>query len=65
MQMLKRVFLSQNNLSSLENGDLNVVPALKEVSMDHNQLSTVDKDALKVGYLPNASSFIYRVVQSS
>jgi len=47
MQKLRRIFLSQNNLSSLENGDLNVVSTLKEVSMDHNQLSTVDKDALK------------------
>lgn len=65
MQMLKRVFLSQNNLSSLENGDLNVVPALKEVSMDHNQLSTVDKDALKVSYVPGASLFIYGLFQNS
>lgn len=47
MQQLKRIFLSQNNISSLENGDLNVVPTLQEVSMDNNHLNSIDKNALK------------------
>jgi len=47
MQNLKRLFLSQNNISVLENGDLNIVPTLQEVSLDNNQLNSIDKNALK------------------
>jgi len=47
MQKLKRLFLSQNNISSLEAGDISIVPTLQEVSLDNNQMSSIDKNALK------------------
>ncbi|KAI6214687.1 hypothetical protein M3Y94_00298100 [Aphelenchoides besseyi] len=47
MKRLKSVFLSRNNISVLQNGDLNVISSLKEVSIDHNQLTSIDKNALK------------------
>ncbi|KAI6225311.1 hypothetical protein M3Y99_01352500 [Aphelenchoides fujianensis] len=47
MTKLKSIYLSRNNISSLQSGDLNVIPTLQEVSMDNNQLTSIDKDALK------------------
>lgn len=47
LQKLKRIFLSQNNISSLDNGDLNVVSTLQEVSIDNNQLNSINKHALR------------------
>lgn len=47
LQNLKRIFLSQNNITSLENGDLNIVPSLQEASLDNNQLTSINRHALK------------------
>ncbi|CAD5216785.1 unnamed protein product [Bursaphelenchus okinawaensis] len=43
---LKSLFLTWNQISVLKNGELNVIPSLEEVSMDHNKLGTIDKEAL-------------------
>ncbi|CAD5222310.1 unnamed protein product [Bursaphelenchus xylophilus] len=43
---LKSLFLTWNQISVLKHGELNVIPSLEDVSMDHNKLGTIDKDAL-------------------
>lgn len=46
LNKLETIYLSWNQIASLKTGELNAVRMLKTVTMDHNKLGTIDKDAL-------------------
>lgn len=41
LQKLQYLLLSENQLEVIDDGDLNVLPSLKELSLDHNKISQV------------------------
>jgi Leucine-rich repeat (LRR) protein len=47
LQKLRSLFLSFNEIKVVEGGDLNVLPSLKEVALDHNQINEMSKEAFE------------------
>jgi len=44
---LQSLFLSNNNIKIINNGDLNVLPSLKELALDHNSINEIYKDSFE------------------
>uniref|UniRef100_A0A914DUG8 Uncharacterized protein n=1 Tax=Acrobeloides nanus TaxID=290746 RepID=A0A914DUG8_9BILA len=47
LKKLRSLFLSRNNIEVLDDGDLNFLTALRELSLDHNRIEKINNNALK------------------
>uniref|UniRef100_A0A915DDW2 Leucine-rich repeat-containing protein 15 n=1 Tax=Ditylenchus dipsaci TaxID=166011 RepID=A0A915DDW2_9BILA len=47
LQKLRNLFLSNNLIEIVENGDLNILTSLKSLSLDHNKITKIRRNALK------------------
>lgn len=43
LKKLRSLFLSRNNIATLDDGDINFLVTLRELSLDHNRLQKVCK----------------------